>query len=105
MNKKQSRILYRMHCLLTAVPLPLTGGGTQSASMTGFVSFGQDMAEMRPHLDQAWGYFNFGDFRETEVLLSAIEAWIDMRKEQNWQLQSIFRKEIADFRREIEEAQ
>ena len=104
MNKTEREILRRMHCLLTAVPLPITGGGTQSASMMGFVSFGQDMAEMRPHLDNVWGLFNFKEYEEAKALLSAIEAWIEMRKGQNWQLQSsLFRKEISDFKRELEQ--
>ena len=68
MNKTEREILYRMHCLLTAVPLPITGGGTQSASMTGFVSFGQDMAEVRPHLDNVWGLFNFKEYDKVKKL-------------------------------------
>jgi len=102
-NKTEREILYRMHCLFTAIPLPIAGGGTQSASMTGFVAFGQDMAEMRPKLDEVWGYFNFKEYEEAKVLLSAIEAWIEMRKGQNWELQaSLFRKEIEHFKKELE---
>jgi hypothetical protein len=102
-NKTEREILYRMHCLLTAIPLPIAGGGTQSASMAGFVSFGQDMAEMRPKIDAAWGLFNFKEYDECKVLLSAIEAWVAMRSEQQWELQaSLFRKEIEHFKKEIE---
>lgn len=104
MKKIEREILYRMHCLLTVIPLPAMRGGTQSASVTGFVSFGQDMEEMRPKLDDAWALFNFCEYEECKILLSAIEAWIEMRKEQNWELQSsLFRKEIAHFKSEIEQ--
>lgn len=104
MKKIEREILHRMHCLLTAAPLPITGGGTQSASTMGFVSFGQDMAEMRPHLDNAWACFNYGDYEEAKILLSAIESWIEMRRGQNWALpSSLFRKEIVHFKREIEQ--
>jgi hypothetical protein len=98
-NKKQRDILHRMHCLLTAVPLPLAGGSTQSASTKGYVSFGQDMIEMRPHLDEVWGYFNFQEYEKADILLSAIEAWIEMRKEQSWEFQvSLFKKGIEWFK-------
>lgn len=104
MKKTEREILHRIRCLNDAIPLPIMGGSTKSAAMTGYVSFAQDMAEMRPHIEQVWSHLHFQEYEEAKVLLSAIEAWIEMRKGQNWELSpSLFKKGIAHFKREIEQ--
>jgi hypothetical protein len=104
MKKIEREILHRIRCLNDAIPLPVMGGSTKSAAMTGFASFAQDMAEMRPHIEQVWSHLYFQEYEECNVLLSAIEAWIEMRKGQNWELpSSLFPKGIEHFRSEIEQ--
>jgi hypothetical protein len=106
MNKTERGILRRMHCLLTAVPLPAglrPGGSSQSASIEGCIGYSHDMVQMQPALDDAWEHFNYKEYEECQRKLAAIEAWVEMRRsEQYWQIVKN-NKTIADFEREIEQ--
>ena len=104
MNKIERQILYRMHCLLTAVPLPAgirPDYSTQSVSIEGCIGYSHDMAQMQPALDDTWALFNYKEYEECQQKLDAIEAWVQMRKDQRWQV--VFNnKSIRQFERDIE---
>lgn len=94
MNKKDRERMFRLRDVLSAIPLPHDGSGTQSAKIDGFVGFASDMREIRPCIDKViLGMLSEGvedlelgwDYHDPDLLLDTLEEWIEMRAGQGWE--------------------
>jgi hypothetical protein len=97
--KRQDRL--RLQCLsnlVSAIPFPQPGGGSQSASVAGFVSYADDMRQaMSVHRDVLRALILAGlpnhhegeDYRDPDVLLDSFEAWIKAREAARWSYPSV----------------
>lgn len=102
MNNTERDILLRIHTIITKIPAAADGGGSQSATMAGFVGFSEDMRTVLPYVQKAImglvtisnlkrypeirGEFEEGfDYHDPALVLAAIERWIARRIEQKWQ--------------------
>lgn len=84
-NAREEKIIIRLTSVLSDIPLPITGGGTQSAGVDGFVSFGFDFAEVKKPLLQAFWHLRIREYEEAEHITSNIEKFIELRNEQQWE--------------------
>lgn len=90
MKQKDFQRLMRLSRILNAIPLPQAGGGTQSATMSGFVSFSRDWRALGRTFGQAliaiardddWQGFTDAD---ADTLLIAMEQWVEARSKEQW---------------------
>ena len=76
-----------MHTLknyLNEIPLP-NSGGSQSASIKGYISYSKDMREFLPNYTKALNNFLSGEIEEANVYLEECKKWIKQRNIENWQ--------------------
>ena len=96
MNKKDKARLERLNRLMTAVPLAVSGTGTKSADIGGFVTFNDDMRKLRPAFtavlygmccdgyDKLYGWEKGSDYLDPDTVMDRIEEFIDARAKDQW---------------------
>ncbi len=86
MKKREARIVQRVQLVLSSIPLPQDGGGTQSQSLSGFVSYAADMRHVTPIITAILrqSYMGEDEPGEVERELSELEAWVVRRKARDW---------------------
>lgn len=95
MNSKDRKRLQRLYSLLTSVPAPAgIGPGSQSAAVSGFISYGRDMALVQERtssllLNMYWPSPDSTpeeNEAEIEACLDSLEAFVRRRKAEGWAL-------------------
>lgn len=109
--------------ILAKIPLPADGGGSQTAVMSGYIAYAEDMRAAIPFLQKAiagaavlsnmkkfpelrgeFGEFEEGlDYHHPALVLKAIDLWMKERIAQGWQKPDRYRLE-AIYRSVREEA-
>lgn len=85
MNKTENALLIRLYSIFTDIPLPINGANfSKSADISGFVSYGKDMAELKPGLQRALYHIRIGDYTEADTDLELMERYIKLRSAQGW---------------------
>ena len=84
----------RLYQIIDAVPFPASG--TKSSTAQGMMLYWQDMISFVPALkavlygmacegyDQKYEWQKGDDYDDPDILLDAIEDWIEMRKREGW---------------------
>ena len=94
MTSKERERLSRLFVLIDAVPFPHDGSGTKSASAQGMVDFQADMRDFRAAYHEAFyavmldgqpETYVWEDFDHPDLLIAALEAWVEARKHKNWE--------------------
>jgi hypothetical protein len=83
-NAREENIIIRLTSIIEDIPLPITGGGTQSADVNGFVNFGFDFAEIKQPLLNAFWHLRVREYEEAEQIATDIEGFIKVRREERW---------------------
>jgi hypothetical protein len=94
MTRKERERFSRLFGLIEAVPFPHDGSGTKSASAQGMVDYQADMRDFRAGyhaafyavmLDGQESAEMWGDYDHPDLLLDALEAWVEARKAEQWE--------------------
>jgi hypothetical protein len=105
MNNKERDIIFRIHKAIGGIPAAQDGGGSQTATMAGYVSASEDWRVVAPFLQHAlMGMIWQDNIRKNPELRSeivegidyhcpkrvmdAVEEWIAVRIAQGWKLGS-----------------
>lgn len=91
MNQKDKERLNRLYRIINAVPF--SASGSKSQSVAGLAGYEQDMRAFLPAIKEtikgiaADGYeWEEGyDYQDPDLMLDALEAWIEKRKLEQWQ--------------------
>lgn len=95
MSKREREQLLKLYELMGKIPFPHMGGGTQSATVIGYVGYAKDMREVYGYFQQTilaiilgkeWDGFTHAN---ADTLLCALERWIDTRATQQWEAVSM----------------
>ncbi len=97
MNKKERDWLSRLYSLAEAVPFPASG--TKSTTISGMSSYAEDMRQFQPAYRKALfavicdgieGLYEGDDYENPEQSLSVLEAWVQARKQANWDSKPLY---------------
>src|SRR5882672_8293151 len=94
MNREDRKRIDRLYDLIAAVPFPASG--SKSTTIAGLSSYAEDMRQFTPAIQNVlFGMMNLDcknkeliedeDYNNPDEMLTAIEKWIDLRKNQQWQ--------------------
>lgn len=84
MNKRECAILLRLYSILHDVPGANLGASTQSASISGAVTFAKDMEAIKGPVELVLYYIRIGEYGDAENMLGAMEAWRELRARSDW---------------------
>jgi hypothetical protein len=85
MNKRENTIVLRLYSILHDVPGCHLGVSTQSASLDGLCAFAKDMTAIKKPMEDVLYHVRVAEYERAEMLLSALEHWIEKRKKADWQ--------------------
>jgi hypothetical protein len=86
----ERKMVYRVYAALNAVPGANIGGGTQSTTVAGAVSFGADIGVVREHCVRALAALCDGSLdsrtrqEDFEEAMQKAEAYIVQRRKKDW---------------------
>lgn len=85
MNKAEHKLLIRLHSVFQDIPLPINGANwTKSATPSGFISHGKDIAAIKDTFLMALYHIRVGEHKEAEEELTLLERYIELRGTQDW---------------------
>ncbi|MPS93334.1 hypothetical protein [Comamonas sp.] len=90
MNLSERKMILRVFQALDAVPGAYIGGGTQSVTVAGAISFGADMQTVRSHCSKALIFLLDGGISQKErdecfdSEMKAVERFIEARRADDW---------------------
>jgi hypothetical protein len=94
LNNNDRKRIERVYQLAVAIPFPQFGSGMATASIGGAMTYASDMNEFMPALQSLClallsegreGLSEGDDYQPPDQLLTALEAWIELRRKADWE--------------------
>lgn len=84
MNRTEDTLMIRLYSVFNDIPLPVNGASLKTDDVSGFLSFGKDMAELKPVIENAMYHIRVGEFDAARRELILAERYVQIRRQQDW---------------------